>query len=571
MTHLSDAYTRFCDLLTMAEERFAAGDSLAAVRVVQIAAWYAFPANVGLFGSSRLERLLLKIGQQIPMDSACGAAPRAKDLRHVLHVLSYAKPIGGDSRFVWRWMQVDRASRHSVAITTQAEVKGIYDVPEVLRQSAVDSGGFLRTLKAPTSQPLEQARELRLLCQHMDVVVLHLYPYDIIPVLALSAGCDSVKVLFVNHADHAFWIGASVAHSVVHLRRQSHHFLSNRRGLNPEQSSIVPIPLEQSFPTLNTTQAKRALGYGPDVVLLLTIASPFKYSSPGQISFLELVTPVIALFPQAVLIAVGPQRDGPWRVARSQTNGRIVPLGRRWDNALLYAAADVYLDSVPFSSITSLLEAGSYRVPLLGYSPSNPELGLLGAGAPGLENAMELASDVEAYRILLVRLITDAAFRRRSGERVQTQILSLHTGSGWVHAVHDLYVAVEQCTNRACLLGNNDTFNPGPLDLALVQLYSQVQGRMHVRQLIGHYIGTLPYRSRLSLTWRLYLRGFGLCFLNLLPPPADTIIRHVGRRAKAIFRQLQLFPRRALQFRFRKGRMPGPLGRGKKQQVFGEG
>lgn len=537
-SHLKDTYTRFCELLAQAEEYFSAGDLSAAAGLAQIAARCAFPDHVGLFASPRLERILLEIGKQIPTALGRGTQLRDKKSRNILHVLTYGRPIGGDCRFVWRWIQEDRNSRHSVVITTQSHMKDVCNIPEILRQSAENSGGFLRTLSASASKPLAQARELRALCQDMDVVALHLWPYDIVPVLTLAAGCDPIKTLFVNHSDHTFWVGGSVAHSVVHLRKQSDSFVRNRRGLDPERSSIIPIPLIYSPPLVTKIQAKRALGYDPDVVLLLTIATPFKYSAPGQISFLDLVTPVLVQFPRAVLIAVGPQGDDAWISAISQTNGRIVPLGSRWDNDLLYAAADVYLDSVPFSSITSLLEAGIHGTPLLGYIAPNLELGLLGPGAPGLENAMELANDTESYQILLARLISDAEFRRQSGERIKTQILSLHTGDNWLRTVHEVYARVERSNDRGCLLSNNDIFDTSALDLALVQLYAHAHDPTQVRRLIRNYVGALPYRSRLSITQRLYLEGFDISFLNLLPPPANAIIRGIGRPAKRVIRRL---------------------------------
>ena len=70
--------------------------------------------------------------------------------------------------------------------------------------------------------------------------------------------------------------------------------------------------------------------------------------------------------------------------------------------------------------------------------------------------------------------------------------------------------------------------------MALFQLY----GRVQTRQMIGKYIGALPYRSRLPITWRLYRKGFDLCFLNLLPPPVDDIVRRAGRWAREVLRQL---------------------------------
>lgn len=525
-----DAYSHFSDLLTLAEEYTNKGDLPAAVGLAQVAARYAHPGNVGLFASPRLERLLLNIGRQIPQSSVGTTHQRNNKSRNVLHVLSYAQPIGGDSRFAWRWILEDRNNRHSVAITTQSDLNGRYEIPEVIRSAAEDSGGFLRGLNAPTSKPLDQASELRSLCQDMDIVVLHLYPYDIIPVLALAAGCGSIKTLFVNHADHIFWVGASVANLVVHLRKQQQEFLRDRRGLRSDLSSQLPIPLGHVHGAMTSEEAKRALGYAPDVVILLTIATPFKYRAPGETAFLDLVSPIVHQFPKTVLIAIGPEQQGEWRSAYIQTNGRIVACGRRWDTDVYYAAADVYLDSVPFSSITSLLEAGSRGIPLLGYRQLNPDLELLGPGAPGLEHTMEVANDVESYRALLRQYICDVKFRKQCGRRVQTQILSLHTGSNWLSALNDVYEKAEQDSERCCLMADKDTFGTSALNLSLLHLYGDKPFSMP--KLIGQYIGVLPYRSRYSITWRLHRRGFGLSFLNLLPRSMSASIRHVGRWTK---------------------------------------
>jgi hypothetical protein len=536
MTSLSDAYVRFCNLLALAEECFATGDFAAAAKLAQIAARYAFPGHVGLFGSPQLERILLELGKQIPTTSICAGRKHDGNRRSILHVLSYGRPIGGDSRFAWRWMQEDRQSCHSVAITSQADLNGKFEVPEALIQAAEETGGFFRQLDASPSNPLDQARELRVLCQEMDIVALHVFPYDIIPILALSDGCDSVKTLFINHSDHTFWIGGSVAHSVVHLRNQRDNFLRDRRGLDPDRSSKLPTPLAYSPPSVTKAQAKHALNLELDTVLLLTIATPFKYSAPGFHGFLDLVTPVVTEISQAVLIAVGPKSEGAWLTDSLRTNGRIVPLGARWDNDLLYAAADVYLDSVPFSSITSLLEAGSHGTPLLGYRQSDPELELLGPGAPGLEGAMDLASDPESYRALLSFLISNEEYRLESGQRVKKQILSFHTGSHWRDALNGVYGKLYRIEARNCLLRTSDKFEASALNSALVHLYGP-EPFSGLMALIRRYIRTLPYRSRLSLTWGLHDKGLGLCFWNLIPPPFDKIVYRTGGWAKRVMQR----------------------------------
>ena len=58
-----------------------------------------------------------------------------------------------------------------------------------------------------------------------------------------------------------------------------------------------------------------------DRVLLVTIASAFKYEAPGQVGFLDLVLPVLEGAPQADLVAVGPDCEGAWKAASERSVG----------------------------------------------------------------------------------------------------------------------------------------------------------------------------------------------------------------------------------------------------------
>ncbi len=523
---IANCHARFCDLLNLAERQLAGEDVAAAIALLQIAARYAFPGNAGIFGSARLEKLLLEAGKQIACPATCGDKRSDQAGLRILHVLSYGKPVGGDTRCVWRWIQEDRGNRHSVAITTQADVRAIYDIPESLRRSAKESGGSLYNLSEHTSDPITQARDLRLLCRNMDVVVLHVFPYDVVPVLALAVGCNDAKTLFVNHSDHTFWIGAGVAHSVVHLRKQSSKFLKERRGLEFQDSPVLPIPLSPSATLTSKSDAKRALGLRPDSLLLLTVASPFKYNAPGAIGFLDLVKPVLEALPQVTLVAIGPICKDAWEEVSEKTQGRVLALGTRWDTDLYYAAADTYLDSVPFSSITSLLEAGSRGTPLLGYRSSDEEMSLLGPGAPGIDNTMIMAQDVDEYRAQLTRLIIDPVYRQQCGRRVGEEVRSCHMGPKWVEIVRQQYVVAAAASERlGRVSGQNDKSQATALSVALNRLYPEWQ----LHKLIARYLGTLPYYSRAVTTLRLYSKGFGLCYWNFLPRPVSAMARQARR------------------------------------------
>src|SRR5690606_4819341 len=348
-----------------------------------------------------------------------------------------------------------------------------FAVPPYLREAAEASGGRLHERRAPASEPIAQALELRALCQGRDVVALHLWPDDVVPVLALADGCSGDRTLFLHHSDHTFWIGASVSHAIVHMRAEPEDFLRERRGLAVERAGMLPIPLVHREPVMARADAKRALGFPPDRVLLLTIASAFKYEDPCRIGFLDLVVPVLEKAPEADLVAVGPTLEGAWRAASERTGGRVRALGPRWDNDLLLAAADAYLDSVPFASNTSALEAGLLGIPLLGLGPESPELALLAPGAPGLDAAMVIAPDPAGHREALHRLIADPAWRQECGERARAQIAAHHTGDGWRAALRALYDGLERVGPRGCLAASEDVFGASSFDLALAALFAQ--------------------------------------------------------------------------------------------------
>lgn len=522
-------YVRFKGLLTLAERLLARNDADAAVCVAQIAAHHAFTIHSGLFASYRLERLLLALGCRIQATSS----RRRGRLRHVLHVLTHARHVGGDTRCVRRWIQQDRYHKHSVAITKQGDL----EIPEALAEAVARSGGMVRALKAPLSRPFDKARELKILSREVDAIILHLYPDDIIPVLAFASNDDCLPIAFAHHSDHTFWIAGSVANVVVHFRKQALEFLTERRGLDVKRSAILPLPLAHGSRTLSRDQAKRALGYRSDIVLLLTIATPFKYRPIGSISFLDLVVPVLKQIPEAMLIAVGPELEGAWYSASVQTDRRIVPLGRRWDNDILYAAADIYLDSFPFSSITSLLEAGSQGTALLAYYPPNPEPWLLSPGAPGLEGAMDLAGDAVTYRRLLTRLIRDIDFRYESGEKARERIVSLHTGNSWAKSLGSFYQILERSAGQRCFLGTSDVFDDSALDLAVAKLMSSGSADLA----IDRYLADLPYLSRAPVLWHLLTRGFDFSLSLLLPPALERLVAgHASWAGRILRRALQL-------------------------------
>src|SRR5262249_45466460 len=150
--------------------------------------------------------------------------------------------------------------------------------------------------------------------------------------------------------------------------------------------------------------------------------------------------------------------------------------GTRPDTALFYQAADVYLDSFPLPSITSLLEAGSYGTPLVSGCPCPPAPpgSVLGADTPALDTCLIRATDPADFRAAVGRLVEDAGLRRRTGEETRQSIAAIHAGAGWQRALEAVYgraLAVSPASGLPAGLMRPDRPSVEDLDRTLPRLF----------------------------------------------------------------------------------------------------
>ena len=286
------------------------GDPLQAAVHAGLAANLATWMHPGLFASGALEQLAVDIGRSVAPRTRVGRPPRPRggEIRDVLHVISRTLSVGGHTRMIWRWMALDEDRRHSVAVTRQ----GGGPVPPELVAAAAATGGGVTVLNTKRGSLITWANDLHELATHADVVVLHVDPEDVIPMVAFGDRSDLPPVLYLNHADHIFWLGVGISDLVVNLRQSGHLLSIERRGVPHERNAFMPIALGDRPRTISRAEAKRQLGYPEDIVLMLTIARPvkFEYRSDSGESYIDAVLPVVQELEQVRLVLVGPSPTG---------------------------------------------------------------------------------------------------------------------------------------------------------------------------------------------------------------------------------------------------------------------
>jgi glycosyltransferase involved in cell wall biosynthesis len=306
--------------------------------------------------------------------------------------------------------------------------------PENLVEAVRKAGGTCLILD-PMVPFLERAQQLRNYAwENADVVVLHIHPEDVIATTAFGVA-GGPPVLFVNHADHAFWVGCAIADLVLDIRTSGHLWTKEGRGVN--RTTILTLPLIQGRdePNGNTMdpqqkcKIRRELGISEEGIMFLTVGSAAKYDPIGGHDFIQTAMKILRECKDAHLIAVGPSDHGRWKEARLATGGRLRAIGRQPDSTLFCKAADIYLEGFPAGSLTALLEAGESGLPFVrGLRSCAPPYSSDGIGIDEVLQPM----DTSDYVCAAVKLAQDSKTRVELGQKLQRLIRSNYCGTGWL-------------------------------------------------------------------------------------------------------------------------------------------
>jgi Glycosyl transferases group 1 len=522
---LDDNYAGFRDLLATARRRYEDGRLDAAAAYCQIAGMAAWTNPVGLFGSDEIEDLLRALSRRLP---ACAPPePRPAPPRTVLHVATQVYQTGGSTQAIAAWIEQDAGRRHRVCVTRQ----GASELPAKILARLTSRSDLVRLDTKPRGL-MGRAAALREAAADTDVVVLHAHPCDVLPVIAFGDGLELPPVVYVDHADHVFWLGRSVARVLLSMRDSGRLLALSRRGIEAERCVVMARPLRLSKRSVQREEAKRRLGLPVDQVVIVTAADGSKYQPIGGPAFLDLVRPVIARHADVSLRAAGPAPDGEWALAARATAGRIRALGTLPDVSLLQQAADIYLDSFPFSSLTSLLEAGSYGTPVVTFRGHPDDCLVLGADTRGLDEHMLCPASAEAFEHELGRLIAQPDLRRELGERTRRAILDSHSGAGWQASVTGLY-------ERAVLLNSapqpgHAERRAGRLDVLVDHVMEQTGFGQGVPGAVRANLGLLPPRERIDAWRELVSAGAAPERGQVVPDWLRGPLASVRRRAGAV-------------------------------------
>lgn len=416
----------------------------AVLRQVGAAARFAAVFHPGRFADGAIENVAMEIGaelENVATKSRGFGLPVAREQsrRRVLHVATEVLGIGGHTRMIYHWIQNDRSSTHSLLVVNQRDAQ----IPQWMIEAVQSSGGELVVF--PTASDLcQKAKWLRETARRIaDLVVLHHCPFDVVPTVAFAVrDCPPVAVL--NHADHLFWLGSSVADIGINLRTAGSEHTAERRFV--ARNTVIPIPLTEPARQVSRKDTRRALGIPEDQSVLLSVGRAEKYRPCGPYDFVATAAKILDRQAGAHLYVVGESEAGIGPYLRCPLHERIHFVGSIEDPALYRAAADVYLESFPFGSNTALLEAALCGLPVVpAYTPLFP---LLVSNDDAVHDIVPNPLHEEEYMDRVDRLIRQPDQRAELGAMLRNRLLVDHTTEGWLGTLTKMYRETDLLTHN---------------------------------------------------------------------------------------------------------------------------
>jgi hypothetical protein len=291
-------------------------------------AWFHFP---GYVCNPAIEKLLISIGERLIIPDLNKSARKKNNLQpKILHVATTLYNIGGHSKIFNFFIENDTNSY------------GVLTKGDLMNQS-------LKITRLSAATYLEKAKELRLMAFDYDFVVLHIHPDDIIPVLAFAKENEGLPpVLFYNHADHCFWVGASIVDELINIREVYLEEDKIRRGI--KHVSLLPIPIK----VLESNTLFDRTG-NDDKINLLSIGGLYKFYPTKYFNFFKSIFKIINLRPNVHIYILGIYPNAELAIEYTHPNIHFIAPNNEFTDILNQCS--IYVEGFPFTSLTAMLDA----------------------------------------------------------------------------------------------------------------------------------------------------------------------------------------------------------------------
>ncbi|MBB6371669.1 hypothetical protein [Chryseobacterium shigense] len=438
--------------------------------------WFNFS---GYYKSGPLELLLTEIQQKI-LPTASHQQKTGKTNR-ILHICSEVYTSGGHSKLLYNWIKNNSSNTHTILSTrlsleemkeiSNFYLKGSIDVEHV----SVKSSSKIESVKLLNGQPLND----------YDIIALHIHPDETITNIILSQKDITTPVCFINHADHVFWLGTSVADMVLQIRESSIAIDVERRCILKERQFFLPIPIETAN---EIKEEEETTTDETHVINLLSTGTAYKYNPNEHYNFLREAYKIVEENTDVIFNIVGINSDSDY--AKEYRHERIVLHGIVSSQKLaeIEKETDIYIEGFPMPSFTALLQAALRKIPFaLHYNP----LSAFRLFSDNNEHHIVYPKNLDEWHSNIRMLIQDAKYRTETSQKQQEYVLNNYSIEVWKSRIQELYQIMDN-KKHAYRMPDPDRYYDGDNEKVLVTVD---------KRRLSHY----RFTEKMSLTGKYFV------------------------------------------------------------------
>ncbi|MCU0214172.1 hypothetical protein N8A88_26705 [Pseudomonas shahriarae] len=321
-------------------------------------------ADVGIHDAPLVEANLIERCLSMA-GSTFGATPNQRG--GVLHVVTEPYMTGGHTRLMEKLASM-HPERTDLLISRQA-------APDAKAQVC---RFFDKTSVVIATCPVDALTQIVCLLLSYEKAVLHIHPDDILVVVACGVAkrISGLEVYFVNHADHVFSYGSSIADYYFELSGHGCRFDLTKHIQGRKSFLGIPVNIPHGVMANNFKPAMQA------PLLFISAGSDIKYKPRKGFSIFKLVARILDDYPASTFLVIGSdvKKAFWWWPLKLRYRSRLSIRAHLdfQEYSELVSKADFYVDSHPLPGGTAFAEQfvkGQRCVGLLspvqGYSPAD--------------------------------------------------------------------------------------------------------------------------------------------------------------------------------------------------------
>jgi len=395
-----------------------------ASKYLDLLAKFSWGNLTGYYTNWKFESLLNRLGDSLPDNEAFQSRNDSSKFR-ILHVASDMPDTGGHTRLIMNWIRSDQENTHNVIVTRQENNKA----PEIIIKEFGLDVSIFHVLKRDSTF-LQKAAELRERSYQYDMIIMHLHPEDIIPVIAYS--CKNIPPIAVmNVGDHQAWVGASVCDLLVQFRDFLIPIDKERRGILHQYYLPLSITSTEFTSHEKYIATRKEIGIAEDETLLLSTGIEYKFKPFGEYNFFESVIKVLDKNKKAKLYIAGISKES--QLAKKYAHHQITYLGTVTDLYRYEDACDISVEGFPWGGATAILQCALKGKPIhLIYNPT-----LAHEFIP--KDIFYYPENEKDWENELNKLIADKGYRTKTKDEQHVYLQTHYNPANWSNNVKKLY------------------------------------------------------------------------------------------------------------------------------------